>query len=268
MFGAVIELRPHHRGTVDNLVATLEPDPTVLALLLTGSIAHGFSTDASDVDVVAVLDAPRYTAHAERGELTFLELDVATYEGGFVDGKYVDLAFLRRVAADGSEPARFAYADAEILFSRVDRLDDVLRDVVRYPLAGRDERVARFCAQLRAWQWYFGQGADKDNRYLTTLATQKIVLFLCRIVLARNALLYPYHKWMLRVTESAPDRPSTLMNEIDELLAEPTQDRIDVLCPSVLDHYGIAPMSGSWGDWFLRDNELTWMRGEPSVDDL
>jgi predicted nucleotidyltransferase len=264
------ELRSHHRATIDNLVAEMEADDSILALLLTGSIAHGFAADDSDVDVAAVVSPDAYRALDDRGGLTFLNFGAATYEGGFVDGKYVDVDFLRRVADDGSEPARFAFADAQVLFSRFDGLDDLLAAVVRYPIEGRDERVERFGAQLMAWQWYFGQGADKASKYLMSLATHKVVLFACRIVLARNALLYPYHKWMLRVTESAVDRPARLIEDVDALLDHPTREQIGGLCDSVFAHFDINAdrLRRGWGERFLRDNELSWMSGHVPIDDV
>jgi predicted nucleotidyltransferase len=266
----VTERQPQHRATIDNLATALEVDDSILALLLTGSIAHGFETADSDVDVAAVVSTERYRDLAVNGSLTFLNFDVATYEGGFVDGKYIDLAFMRRVAEAGSEPARFAFADAEVLFARVDGLDDLLASIVRYPIEGRDDRVDRFVAQLMAWQWYFDQGVDKDSRYLVTLATHKIALFACRIVLARNELLYPYHKWVMRVTESAADRPVDLIAAIESLLAEPTREGAVSLCESVFAHYDLDAdrVRRGWGEWFLRDNELTWMTGDAPIDDL
>lgn len=265
-----LDLTPHHRATVDNMVRELEADPAILALLLTGSLAHGFATDDSDVDIALVVDADEYRRRSVDGQLGYFSFDLATYPGGYVDGKYVDTDFLRQVAAQGSEPARFAFEDAHILFSRVEGLAQLLDDAVRYPIEGRDERVVRFAAQLLAWQWYFGEGATKDDRYLMTLATQKVVLFACRIVLARNELLYPYHKWLLRRTAAAPDRPAELLDDIEVLLADPTAAGIDGVCTSILDHFGIdgEALFFEWPAHFLRDNELTWMAGHTPIDDL
>lgn len=264
------DLADHHRATIDNVVTELESDPEVLALLLTGSLAHGFATDGSDVDIALVVSAEEYRRRSAERQLGYFSFDLATYEGGYVDGKYVDVDFLRSVARSGSEPARFAFADARILFSRVDGLEDLLARVVRYPVEGRDERITRFCAQLLAWQWYFGEGAGRNDRYLMTLATQKVVLFACRVVLARNELLYPFHKWLLRVTASAPDRPEGLLADVEDLLAEPTRGRIDALCAQVFEHYGIdlTDLVFEWGNHFLVDNELTWMSGHTPIDDL
>jgi predicted nucleotidyltransferase len=261
---------PHHQATIDNVVRELAVHPDVEALLLTGSLAHGFAGDGSDVDVALVVGPEEYRRRSDDGALGYFSFDLATYPGGYVDGKYVDMDFLHRVAEAGSEPARFAFADARVLFSRIDGLDALLEQIVRYPLDGRDERVERFSAQMLAWQWYFGEGAARDDRYLMTLSTQKVVLFACRVVLARNELLYPYHKWLRTVTASAPDRPPGLLDDIEALLVEPDQARVDGICSSVFAHYGIDldELYFRWSQHFLVDNELTWMTGHTPIDDL
>jgi predicted nucleotidyltransferase len=263
-----LDLTPHHRETIANVVRELRSDPTVLALLLTGSLAHGFATDSSDIALV--VDADEYRRRTVDGQLGYFSFDLATYSGGYVDGKYVDTDFLRQVAARGSEPARFAFEDAQTLFSHVEGLDQLLDDAVRYPIEGRDERVVRFAAQLLAWHWYFGEGAARDDRYLMTLATRKVVLFACRIVLACNEVLYPYHKWLLRRTAAAPDRPTRLLEDLEALLDGPTAAGIDRVCTSTLDHFGIdgEALFFEWPAHFLRDNELTWMTGHTPIDDL
>ena len=73
--------------------------------------------------------------------------------------------------------------------------------------ARRDDRVARFAAQLLAYRWFHSEAVKKDSPYLGALARHKVTLFACRIVLARNERLYPFHKWLLAETERATDRP-------------------------------------------------------------
>ena len=65
-------MHPHHEAAIERVVAQLRADPEVKALLLAGSIAHGFQSADSDVDLLIVV------SDAERG----------------------------------SEPARFAFQDA------------------------------------------------------------------------------------------------------------------------------------------------------------
>ena len=59
--------------------------------------------------------------------MTELDLESPTYGGGYVDAKYTSTAFLRDVAARGSEQARFAFDDVIVAWSRIDGLDEALR---------------------------------------------------------------------------------------------------------------------------------------------
>ncbi|MDY7105042.1 MAG: nucleotidyltransferase domain-containing protein [Actinomycetota bacterium] len=264
-----LALAPHHAESIANATRAFEDDPTCRALVLGGSIAHGFASPSSDIDVTIVVDTEEYERRRRDGVLHLTDFSICTYEGGYLDGKYVDLDFLRRVAAEGSDPARFAYQGARVLLSEVPDLDAVLASIARYPIEQKDERIDRFAAQAVAWSWYHREGARRDDAYVITLAVQKVVLFTCRIVLAANEALYPFHKWMLRVTASATDRPADLMQRIDALLAEPSTERSGELCRRVFDHYGIDTehLLEVWPTRFLEDTELTWMSGHTPIDD-
>ena len=110
-----------------------------------------------DIDVVLIVDHEEHERRMREGRLTWVDLSLCDWDGGYVDGKYADVAFLERVASDGSEPARYAFEGSRVLFSHIDGLDDVLARVVRYPLEGRERRIERFAAQLLAWRWYHSE---------------------------------------------------------------------------------------------------------------
>lgn len=263
-------LSPHHAATVANLTAQMEADPSVLALVLGGSLAHGFAREDSDVDVTILVSSDEYERRVRVNRLHHNDRSVVTYDGGYIDGKYVDLAFLRRVAEHGSDPARFAYANAQVLFTREPALEAVLAEITRYPIEQQAERTERFAAQLLAWRWYFSQSVEKDSRYLEALALSKVVLFACRLVLNADATLYPFHKWLLRVTERVEHRPADLMERLDEMLAHPDQERVDSLVDDLFAFYGIdrAATEAVWPTRFMKDTELAWQSGHPPIDDL
>ena len=265
-----LELLPHHADSIGNIVRAFEADQSSLAILLGGSIAHGYARPDSDIDVMVVVDATEYRRRADEGRLVFVDRSACTYEGGYVDGKYVDMGFLERVAAHGSDPARFAFQDARILVSRIEGLPQALAAIARYPAGEAADRMTRFTAQLLAWRWYFGESARQQDPYLEVVALHKVVLFACRLVLAANERLYPYHKWLLRETARAGRRPPGLMEDIERVLAERTVPLVEELCGDVLAFYGIdeAQANASWGGRFLEDTELAWASGHPAIDDL
>lgn len=265
-----MELAPHHAESVENLTRQLRADPSIRALVLGGSLAHGFAAPGSDVDVTIVVDPEEFERRRAEDRLHYNATDVITYEGGYVDGKYVTVDLLRTVAEHGSDPARFAYANTQVLFSDVPGLEGLLAEIARFPLEEQQDRLRRFAAQLLAWRWFFSQSVEKDSRYLEVLALQKVTLFTCRIVLAANAMLYPFHKWLLRVTADAPNRPADLLDRLDKMLATPSQEAVDSLVDDVLAFYGIdrAAAESTWPSVFMQDTELAWLTGHPPVDDL
>ncbi len=264
-------LWPHQRTTIDRVHAHFAADPTVVALLLTGSIAHGFATAASDVDIVIVVGPDEWERRRAATALTYLNHDLATYAGGYVDGKFVSLPFLRDVAERGGDATRWGYEGARVLFTRDPELPAVLSDVVSFPTALRSERRARFVAQLLAWRWYGEQGVDKGDPYLTTMARARVALFACRIVLNQNDMLYPFHKWLLRVTGQAPRRPADVVDRVRALLAgDAPWAQVDAFVDDLLAFYEVdrAEAECTWGAHFLRDTEVSWLAGPPAVDDL
>jgi len=265
-----VRLWPHHVDTVRRTIAHFEGAHEVQALLLGGSLVHGYAGEHSDVDIVIVVDEAEFARREAVPALTFLSHELATYEGGYVDGKFVSTGFLAAVAARGSDATRWGYDNARILFSRVPELEAVLGEITAFPRAEGRERRTRFAAQLLAWRWYFEQGWEKGDPYLRGVSLNRVVLYACRLILNLNEQLYPFHKWLLRVTADAENRPPQLMDDIQALYADPTLDRVNALVDVTLAHCDIDREAADrdWGAWFVRDTELSWMAGSASVDDL
>ncbi|HEX2862546.1 MAG TPA: nucleotidyltransferase domain-containing protein [Lacunisphaera sp.] len=262
-------MEKHHSDSIDNLVRAFQADPKIEALILGGSLAHGFARPDSDIDVSIIVSAGELAALRQSGRLHYNNRALCTY-AGYIDGKYMDLDFLRLVAFRGSDPIRYAFEGARVLFSRVPGLEQLLADIVRYPVAEKPERIRRFAAQLLAWRWYYSEGVRQANAYLVTLALQKLTLFTCRLILTENEMLYPYHRWMRRVTLSAPRQPADLAPRLDALLAEHSWPLVDRHAREILAFVGLdfAATDATWPTYFMRDTELRWMTEEPAIDDL
>jgi nucleotidyltransferase-like protein len=240
----------------------------VLALLLGGSIAHGFETPTSDVDIMILVSDEDQRRRLESNQIHFFNRDLCTYPGGYVDGKYVSMSFLERVSQEGSEPARFAFAGSRTLFSRVEQLDEILRRITEYPCLKKAERTRRFYAQFEAWHWYAQESLRLKNQYLLGISISKFILFSGRLILAHNELLYPYHKWFLRVLAEAREKPTRLMDSIDRLMIEPTGETIESLYALVKAFKPWIEGEFSWPTQFMFDSELNWMEGRTPVEDL
>lgn len=253
---------------IAKFLAQYAPKDEFLAILLAGSLAHGYAKPSSDVDIVLVATEPEFERRMAERKLTFSLWDVCEYEGGYIDCKVVSLATLEQVRDKGSDPARYAFKDARILHGKVQGLEGLLADVTRYPVQDQAARRHRFLCQLLAWKWYLSQGLDKANPYLITLAVQKLVLFACRVVLNENERLYPFHKWLLEETRRAPQQPEGFMAMLDALMAAPTMAAAQTLCDTVFAQVGATEKQTDWPNQFMRDSELNWLAHEAPVDDL
>src|SRR5690349_24772735 len=111
-------LLPHHVETIKKTAEYFRSQEEVQALILGGSLAHGFGTAGSDVDVMMVVSDADYQRRLAAGQTCFFSRELCVYPEGYVDGKYISDQLLEQVIDRGSEPARFAFKDAQILFSR------------------------------------------------------------------------------------------------------------------------------------------------------
>jgi predicted nucleotidyltransferase len=261
-------MEPHHAQAIDGFVARYAAQEEFVALLLVGSLAHGFASPASDVDVMLVATDEEFRRRERERRLAFVERDLCAYPGGYVDVKVTAPSQLRRVADRGSDPARYAFKDAGILASRDPGLRELLARVERFPLEHKAMRERRFLCQVLAWTWYMGQAEAHGDAYLTAVATQKLALFSCRVVLNRNEILFPYHKWLLRETTRAPLQPEGFEPCLRGLLGRPSLAAAQRLQDGVLEFAGAASAGLDWPMQFMVDSELNWLHHEAPIDDL
>ena len=261
-------MEKHHQDSINKFLKIYKKDQSILAILLSGSIAHSFAKADSDIDIVLVVSSNEYIKRKNAINLAFSLWDICDYKGGYIDCKVVDLHFLEKVAARGSDPARYAFMHNKILFSRIENLNEILTNISKYPVNEVDERRKRFASQLLAWKWYYSEAVKKGNKYLVFLSIQKIVLFGCRIILNENELLFPYHKWMLKVVEKSRRKPLRLMEKINLLLENHSLEKVNEFCEEILKFINYNDKSVDWPNYFLRDSEQNWINYEPPVDDI
>lgn len=165
-------MEPHHRESIEKFLSLYTSDTSILAILLGGSIAHGFAESESDIDVLLIVDEPEYLRRQKDNKLAFSLWDICTYEGGYIDCKVVSLNLLHKVSVTGSDPARYAYQDNLILFSRIETLDELLAEISRFPLQDKETRRTRFAAAIfgrrrtdyrLAKSFFKGQRIDLDG---------------------------------------------------------------------------------------------------------
>jgi hypothetical protein len=258
----------HHAASIEKVVDYFQTVPEVDAVILGGSIAHGFASPGSDIDLMIIVADGEYEERLRDGRLQFFDNQLCTYDGGYAEGKYLGPTMLRKLAESGSEPARFAFLDSHILLSRIATLDETIRSITRYPVERKAERMRRFYAQFEAWNWYANEGVKLNDPYLLGMSVAKLVLFGGRLILAHNELLYPYHKWFLKVLEGAAEKPENLLQCIRNVQNDLSTDAVRVFYETVGSFRAWEMPDTGWPNQFMLDSELGWLTGATAVDDL
>lgn len=260
-------MSPQQEASLARVTEHFSRDPEVLGLILGGSLAHGYASPSSDIDVMIVVSEDNLRDRLGGHRTCYYNRELCTYPEGYVDGKYTSEAFIERVAQRGSEPARFAFQDARVLFSLRPTLAPALTRAGSYPADEQAPKLRRFEAQFEAWYWYTGEALKRGNLPLLRTAVSKLSLFGGRIVLAHNQRLYPYHKWFLRVLADCPEKPANLLASIESLAQEPTRESIDLFAQAIRSFRPWQASHATWPAQFMQDSELNWMDHPAPVDD-
>ena len=260
-------LREHHRATIVRVVDRYAAGRGVLALILAGSVIRGEGDANSDIDFVLVVNEATQAERAARNALCVYDPEIATYPGGYADGKVIDVPFLQEVAERGNEVARAAFEGAVLAHCADERVPSLLARIPVYQERGHEDRLASFRAQLQVAQWYVGEAEKRADRYLLMKSASDLAFWSARLVLAHNRMLYPFHKWLFKRLAGAADKPEGLQPAIDRLLAESCRLHADALADLVLQWRDWPDGGEAWPQRFMRDTEWAWRRGAAPVSD-
>lgn len=225
----------HHQAAITAVTEEMSAREDVLGVLICGSVAHGFALENSDVDVKIVCTDALYGALAQAGNTDYFDRTATHYEGGYIDGEFISVDSIRQTAQNGSEPMRFDYQDAIVTLDRRGDLAGLAAQAACYPVEHKRENLTNFYGQFCAWKWYYYEALRRDNRYLAHLSALRFALFAGRLILAYNELLFPWHKWFLRVLADAPKQPAGLMRCMNTLIEQKRAEDVERLYNMVSD---------------------------------
>ena len=124
----VTTMYKHHITAIETITNKLKARDEVLGVIIGGSIAHGFASEDSDVDIMIVLSEEDYKKALKENTVFYYEKESCDYEGGYVDGKCTSIDYIKKVAEFGSEPARFAFQGAFVSYSKVNGVEQLIAD--------------------------------------------------------------------------------------------------------------------------------------------
>lgn len=257
-------LRPHHKRAIEALIKRLCDVPRYPALIIGGSVAKGWDREDSDLDILLVTTDDEWARREPAGDIWYHD----TVEGVFIDGKVLGMSFLEEIADHGSEPARAAFVGAWPGYSRIAGLPELIDRIRAYPEHERAEKLRSFWSQVALLADFFvPEAARRDDRYLLMHAVSDMVLFGCRLILAWNRILYPYHKWLTRDVERAPEKPADFLTLLQDALERPGIETAAAFrqCLAGFQDWGMS--TDVIVNRFIVDSEWNWRTGVTPVYD-
>lgn len=260
-------MKPHHETAIQKLADHFSKEEGYLAVIVGGSIAKGVESEYADIDVLLVVTDELYEKRKDGNGLLYFSTDFCDYPSGYVDGKIVNLQYLKAAAERGNEVTRAAFNGAFVAYSAIPDLDDLLSRIPVYQTGERQEKIRSFRAQFECAYWYLGEAIKRDDRYLLNHAVSNLILYGGRLILAHNEILYPYHKLFMGELERAPEKPDNLMELINVLLEEPTAENAKAFHDAIMGFRRWDEPPELWAVRFLKDTELAWVEDRAYIGD-
>lgn len=260
-------MRPHHEEAINRLGRHFAEQDGYLAVVVGGSIAKGVESEYADIDAILVVTDELFEVRRRANALTYFSTEFCDYPMGYVDGKIVDMGYLRAAAERGNEPTRAAFQEAIIPYCADPEIEQLVRAIPVYPKHEQPEKIRSFYAQFEAAYWYLGEALKRADRYLLLRSAADLVLYGGRLILAYNEILFPYHKLFMGELARAPNKPENLMDLVQALLEDPREETARAFHETVRSFRQWNDPPEPWNLRFIEDTELAWLRGKPHVGD-
>ena len=254
----------HQQDTLDAYVAAVATDPQTIAVVVGGSLARGTEREDSDVDVYLVVTDEAYAAADQAERLSYVDDDIATFPGGYVDIKVATLAYLRAAAQEGDDPVRASFLQARVAWTRDPEVPELVAAIPVLPEAAWQDRAGSFVAQMRLYGGYFlRQGHQLGNELLLRWAAIHLLTSAGRALLAHAHVLYPGAKYLSGLLAALPDLPAGYQEISQRLLEAPDPASGRALMDLVEAHATWPITPAQTLSRFVRENELTWLTRIP-----
>ncbi|GCE29272.1 hypothetical protein KDA_47560 [Dictyobacter alpinus] len=261
-------MEKHHEEAIQRLIERFQDDPRYPALIISGSVAHGSASPASDIDILLVASDEEYQRLAAAHQLVQIWTEGCDWPGGYYDVKIINHRFLIDAADHGSEPIRYALHGAYPTYSHLPGLPALIQSIASYPEHERERKMAAYYAQVQLYRSYFIHTAtDHNNLYLLHHTANNLVLFAGRLLLAYNRVLFPCHKWLLDTVARLNQKPENFIELAEALLRN----------PSIENAHAFGTSLDAFHDWnmsydealnrFVEDDEWGWFTRRPALTD-
>lgn len=254
----------HHDETLAAYVAQAAADPDAVGVIVAGSVARGTPRPDSDVDVYLVVTEAAFESARHADRLSYIDQEIATYAGGYVDIKVASPGYLAQAVQDGDDPLRASFVGARVAWSRLDALPELVVAIPRRDPATWDDLTVSYLAQMGLWGGYFlPQGRKLSDPFLLRWAAMHLVYASSRALLAHHRALFAGPKYLSSAVAALPALPTDYQALVERLLRDPTPADGAALM-AAMETFGLPKLTRDHAlSRFVLDNELAWFTRIP-----
>ncbi|MBN2440431.1 MAG: nucleotidyltransferase domain-containing protein [Spirochaetales bacterium] len=247
-----------HQKAVDELIRIHEHNPENIALIISGSLATGCARENSDIDLYLVVTDEKFDRIKKENAFFYGTWDPTRFSGIEIDGKIIDMQFLREAVTHGSEPTRASFENAYTIFSHNPEVDDIIKKIPFYPEHEQKKRIEAFYAYVKHYR-YIGEDAfRRNNLFLSKHCVMELIFFSGRLVLAHNRILFPCHKSLFKALKKCKEMPERFIEKSYELLENIHPDLMIRYYEHVTDYFKAYDFPDEERIGLILKNEWTW----------
>ena len=243
----------HHKQIINKLKQHFMNDPNILALIINGSVARGSAGPESDVDFVLVVTDLEYEHRESNNEIHFNCNEFCITACTEVNGSTKTERMLKWLAKNGTDVARYAFIEANIIFSKLPDLNKLLEQITTFSTHDSKDKLESFYSQVKMHYSYLEYGYYSQNTYVLNQTAVLLALFGGRMILTHNNMFYPGRKWFMTQLEEAEQKPKDFIYSMKELLQFPNLSNAKEFCDILLNFRDWPKPHEGWFNRFEKD---------------
>lgn len=258
----------HHKESLENLKNYFADKEEVIAVIFGGSVAKGCERPDSDLDAMVVVTEEKYEIRQKENQTAETIQGHCTYEGGYFDIKYMTKRFLADAAERGSEPARNAFVQSVVLFTKDPEIPDLVSRIPVFQKGEKEEKMLSFYADFWLNYYYFLKCCPIDG-YMKLHAVNEVIYSIYRMILQEHEILFPSNRRLEEFVHNISDETAHLVSLGRKSAETQEMEVLDefVSCFLGLTTYEAPTEIGSVLSRYTTDFEQWWRVPRPNINE-
>ena len=258
----------HHRESLENLKNYFVDREEVIAVIFGGSVAKGCERPDSDLDAMVVVTEEEYEIRQRENRTAETIEGHCTYEGGYFDIKYMTKQFLADAAERGSEPARNAFVQSVVLFTKDPEIPDLVSRIPVFQKGEKEEKMLSFYADFWLNYYYFLKSCPIDG-YMKLHAVNEVIYSIYRMILQEHEILFPSNRRLEEFVGNISEETAQLVTLGRACAESQKMEALDefVSCFLEMTTYEAPTEIGSVLSRYTTDFEQWWRVPRPNINE-